>query len=134
METGFLHLHTTVGLLLIAYILLPFLILTLKNGNEGMAKVSVFINRVGMYILIIAFLTGGYLISQYEGYSIAWMIVVVLLLLVMFAMTGMISKPLKRVRDGSAIDEDHKKAKMFSFINAIAVLLILVLMYNPTLL
>ncbi|MFS1511821.1 hypothetical protein VQL36_05200 [Chengkuizengella sp. SCS-71B] len=132
--TGFLHLHTTVGLLLIAYILLPFLILTLKNGNEGIAKVSVFINRIGMYILIIAFLTGGYLISQFEGYSIAWMIVVVLLLLVMFAMTGMMSKPLKRARDGSAIDADHKKAKMFSFINAIAVLVILVLMYNPSLL
>ncbi|NBI28286.1 hypothetical protein [Chengkuizengella marina] len=128
------QLHTIVGLLLIAYIILPFLILSLKNGNEGLAKVSVFINRIGMYILIISFLTGGYLISQYEGYSIVWMIVVVLLILIMFAMTGMISKPLKRVRDRSAIDKDVKKAKIFSFINAIAVLIIIVLMYNPGLL
>ncbi|MDP5274418.1 hypothetical protein [Chengkuizengella axinellae] len=128
------YLHSTVGLLLIAYILLPFLITTLKNGSEEMAKVSVFINRVGMYILIVAFLSGGYLISQVEGITVPWMIVVILLLLVMFAMTGMISKPLKRVRDGSAIDSDHKKAKMFSFINAIALVFILVLMYNPTLL
>lgn len=129
----FLHVFSAVGL---GYFLLfPFLTSRLASSNEnraGLASGLAFFNRIGQYVLIVAFLTGGYLVSKYD-YSVPWMIAAVVLVLVMFAMTGMMSKPLKAIVGGDR-NATASKIQMFGAINAIALLLIIIIMVYPNLL
>ncbi|MDF2668872.1 MAG: hypothetical protein K0R67_1178 [Paenibacillus sp.] len=90
------------------------------------------LNRIGQYLLIVGFLTGGYMVSK-AGMSGAWMAAAIVLILVMFAMAGMMGGPLKRLKAGnSGTAESLKKLRTFSFIAAGAYVLLFVLMYNPT--
>lgn len=129
----FLHVFSAVGL---GYFLLfPFLTSRLASASDiraGLAAGLAFFNRIGQYVLIVAFLTGGYLVSKYN-LSVPWMVSSVVLVLVMFAMTGMMGKPLKAIAGGDN-NAPVKKIQLFGAINAIALLLIIILMVNRNLL
>jgi hypothetical protein len=96
----FVHLLASIGMGF--YLLLPFLVQRLEGRQNavlgGVAGVLVTANRVGQYLLILQFLTGGYMISKAD-YSYLWMVLTGIIFLAMAACAGMLGKPLKRFRD-----------------------------------
>ncbi len=120
------------------YLLLPFLSLRLGalsgSAQEGLVGGLFTANRIGQYLLVVQFLTGGYLISQGE-YSPAWMIVVIVLFVAAAALAGIMSKPMKvlmaNVKAGKSSAAEATKIKNFSFIIAVLMVVIIVLMNYP---
>lgn len=80
------------------YLLLPFIVSKMSSlslpAQEGSATSIRNFNLFAQIGLLIQFITGGYLMTQGE-YSVAWMTVVVVLIVALFAISGMMSKPLK---------------------------------------
>lgn len=64
------------------------------QAQSGAISIVRTLNRVAQFGLIVQLLTGGYLMTQ-GTYSIAWMIVVVVLLLAIAAFGGIMGKPLR---------------------------------------
>ncbi|HEY0827099.1 MAG TPA: hypothetical protein VGE40_03315 [Bacilli bacterium] len=120
------------------YLLLPFLFLRLgalsSSAQDGLVSGLFTANRIGQYLLVVQFLTGGYLISQGE-YSVAWMVVVIVLFVGAAALAGIMSKPMKALmanaKAGKASAAEAAKIKNFSFIIAILLVVIIVLMNYP---
>jgi len=136
-----LFLHVLGSLAVGFYLLLPFVAGKLAGLNPqaqvGYAKGIFGLNRIGQWLLIVQFLTGGYLISS-AGVSVRWMIVVIVLFVALGAMSGMIAGPLKRIiahggEGKAAAREDASKLSTFSTIASILVLALLVLMYYENL-
>jgi len=118
------------------YLLLPFLASRLaglrSEALAGYTRGMYVMNRVGQWLLIVQFLTGGYLISD-ANVSTAWIIAVIVLFVILGAMSGMIGGPLRRImkagEEGSAAAaKDVSKARTFSAIAAVMVLLETILM------
>ncbi|HZG57676.1 hypothetical protein [Paenibacillus sp.] len=134
-----LFLHVLGALTVGFYLLLPFVVSKLKGLNPqaqvGFARSIFGLNRVGQWLLIVQFLTGGYLISKYE-LSVAWMIVVIVLFVALGAVSGMIAGPLKRIiahggEGKAAAAKDASKLSAFSGAASLLVLVLLFLMYYP---
>jgi hypothetical protein len=123
------------------YLLLPFLVGRLGGkpdaGMSGFAGLLVTANRIGQYLLIVQFLTGGYLISQ-GSYSHVWSAVISLLFIGIAALAGMMGKPLKRLRDnfqkGQNAGTDAAKVRNFGVIIGILYFAMLIMMKYPDLL
>ena len=128
-------LHVLSAVTLGFYLLFPFLAARLKPASEpsGYAGFLRTLNRIGQFAVAAALLTGGSIVHNY-GYSTAWMVVIFLLIAAMFAMTGMMGKPLRAVAGGSGTEKETGKIRTFSVINALCLLVILVLMSFPHLL
>lgn len=120
--------HVLSALALIFYILLPFLAGGAVNKQTAVSLYRA--NRVGQYVLIIAFLSGGYMISK-ATYSTHWIITAIVLILVMFAMTGMASKPFKQMIAGDSTGKALRKLRTFTLIAGGSYVLLLVLMFGP---
>ncbi|WP_127582832.1 hypothetical protein [Paenibacillus koleovorans] len=131
MYDTFKWIHVISAIALLFYVIVPFL-----SGSAATPTTAAGLhrlNRIGQYILILAFLTGGYMVSR-AGLSGTWMAAAIVLILVMFAMAGMMGGPLKRLKSGSSGTSDHvRKLRTFSLVCAIAFIMLIVLMYNPTL-
>ncbi|AIQ12190.1 hypothetical protein [Paenibacillus durus] len=97
----FLHMIGT--LTLGFYLVLPFILGRTEKlssaAKEGSLSAIGAFNRVAQYGLVIQLLTGGYMMTKGE-YSVPWMIIVTLLLLAMFALGGIMSKPLRLAASG----------------------------------
>ena len=134
----FLHVFSAIGLGF--YLLLPFLAMKLGSltpaGQEGLASGVFRGNRIAQYVLVVQFLTGGYLVSQ-EDYSTAWIVVVVILFVGSAALAGIMSKPLENLigmaKAGQSSEADIDKVKNFSTIVAVLLVVIIILMSYPTL-
>ncbi|GIQ69848.1 hypothetical protein DUZ99_07300 [Xylanibacillus composti] len=131
--------HVLSAIVTLFYLLLPFLITSGLRAEGNRNKTFGFLvtgNRIGQYVLILVFLSGGYMSSK-AGVSIAWTIVATVLILAMFAMTGIMSKPLKSIRSGlldaQALGQAAGKARKLGWINALVLVVLVVLMLNPTL-
>ncbi|RKN85487.1 hypothetical protein [Paenibacillus ginsengarvi] len=120
--------HVLSALVLIFYILLPFLAGGAANRSTAIALSRG--NRIGQYILVLAFLSGGYMVSKAE-YSIPWMVIAVVLVLVMFAMTGMASKPFKALVKGDTAGGALRKLRVFTLISGVSYVLLLAMMLGP---
>lgn len=121
------------------YLLFPFLMLrtgklsaTAQEGYVSGLHVS---NRVGQYIFIVQFITGGYLISK-GAYSLAWIIIVIAVFVLLAALAGMMGKPLKRIieniKTGKETGPMVRKAILYSIIISISYLILIILMKYPT--
>jgi hypothetical protein len=103
----FLHMIGTLALGF--YLVLPFVLGRVEKlsapAREGTLSAIGGFNRFAQYGLVIQLLTGGYMMSQGE-YSVPWMIVVVVLLLAMFALGGIIGKPLRLAAAGMRENRD----------------------------
>ncbi len=121
------------------YLLLPFVAARLRKlapaAQSGFAGSLQSLNRFGQWLLVVQFLTGGYLISQYE-LSVLWMVVVIVLLIALGAVSGMLGGPLKRIAgaSGGAAESDISRTGAFSAIAAALVFVLLILMYFPEIL
>ncbi|GIP33708.1 hypothetical protein [Paenibacillus sp. J2TS4] len=130
----FLHLLGSIGMGF--YLLFPFLLM--KKGGEGLAQtIGNFYtaNRVGQILLIVQFLTGGYMISKFNN-STAWIIVVILLVVVIGGLTGMLGKKLKTVREAlssgkAAAEAGMGEVQTFSWLIALSFLVMVILMSYP---
>lgn len=131
--------HVLSAVLLGFYLFVPWLLLRLGKQSaavqEGTVRTVSLLNRIGQYVLVLAFLSGGYLVSKYNSSGV-WMILAIVLILVMFALSGIMSKPLKRigeaVANGREASEDLRLAQVLGTVNALVFLLILIIMNFPT--
>ncbi|AJY76002.1 hypothetical protein [Paenibacillus beijingensis] len=132
----FLHVLGAVGMGF--YVVLPFLTARASKlaggGQEGLAEGLLLGNRIAQYFLIVQLLTGGYLISQ-EEYSVAWIVIVLVLFLAIAALSGISGKPLKRIisslRSGQSASASIARVRMFSILILVIYIVLLYLMTSP---
>jgi len=137
----FLHILSAIGMGF--YFMLPFL--TFRFGKDGHSTPVVFAqslvtgNRIGQVLLIVQLLTGGYLIGKLKDtyhFTVAWMIVVIVLLLLIGALSGMFGSVLRRIVKNLQVNQpeptsDAAKAKRFSCLIALFMLFIIIMMVYP---
>lgn len=133
----FLHVLGSIGMGF--YLFLPFLTRRLdsvsKPSQLGYVQGLHSAGKIGQYLLILQFITGGYLIGKGD-YSLAWLIVSIVVFLIISALTGILGANLKRmIKDLQAGKEassaDRSKIKMFGMLTGIFFLVIIFLMKNP---
>lgn len=132
----FLHVLGAVGMGF--YIVLPIMVGRASKlagvGQGGLAEGLLSANRIAQYFLIVQLLTGGYLMSQAD-YSVAWMVIVILLFLGIAALGGIVSKPLKRVvssiQEGQSATAHINKARVMSLIILVLYIVIIYFMKFP---
>ncbi|KTD85700.1 MULTISPECIES: hypothetical protein [Paenibacillus] len=129
----FLHMIGTLALGF--YLVLPFIIGRAEKlspaAKEGTLSAVTGFNRFAQYGLVIQLLTGGYMMTKGE-YSVAWMIIIVVLLLAMFALGGIMSKPLRLAAAGIRENRDVKaetgKLRTLSALLSVSLLLMVFFM------
>lgn len=132
----FLHLFGAIGMGF--YIVLPIMIGRASKlagvGQEGLADGLLTANRIAQYFLILQLLTGGYLISKAD-YTIAWMVIVVVVFLAIGAVGGIIAKPLKLVvssiKAGQSATSHINKARIMSIIILLLYIVMIYIMKFP---
>lgn len=125
----FLHIVGTLGLGF--YLVLPFVLGSVSKlslaAQEGTVSAVKTLNRYAQIALVIQLLTGGYMISKGD-YSVAWMVVVVILFLAIGAFSGILAKPLRlaleAIRQNNKITAQASKLTTLSAALSICVLLI----------
>lgn len=140
MEKAVLFLHLVASIGMGFYLLLPFLVRPLGGpqhaGLAGYAGVLAAANRIGMYLLVLQLLTGGYLLRLVD-YSMLWLILIVLVFLAVAAFTGMLAKPLKRYRDavhqGKSGIAEYGRIRLFTILAGAFFLVMVFLMKYPEL-
>ena len=113
----------------------PFIANRLKTSSvatqEGILSSMSIANRIGQVMLIVQFLSGGYLMT-FGDYSVLWMVLVVVVFLLIGAFSGMMGSALKKsltAAIGNKKDEvSLDKVKLFSIMTFIAYIVIVVLM------
>ncbi|MEB3100529.1 hypothetical protein [Ferviditalea candida] len=121
------------------YLVLPFLFARSAGmeaqARQGLVEGVYAAHRIGQFLLIAQFLTGGYLISQAK-YSVMWMALAIVLFLAVSAVTGIAGSRMKRFiqsmkagKDGAA---QFASAKTLSSIAAIILLVTIIVMVYPT--
>lgn len=138
MDNAMLFLHVLGAVGMGFYIVLPIMIGRASKlaglGQGGLAEGLLSANRIAQYFLILQLLTGGYLMSQAD-YSVAWMVIVILLFLGIAALGGIISKPLKLVvasiQDGKSATAHIGKARVLSIIVLVLYIAIIYFMMFP---
>jgi len=125
----FLHVLSAVSIGF--YAVFPFLIIRLGKLTEatrdGFAASLALMNRIGQYVVIVAIFTGGYLLSD-ANLSGGWMTIVLILVAIMLAMSGIMAKSLKDATKGEM--QGLSKAQLLSWINTICLVIILLFMVN----
>lgn len=120
------------------YLLLPFIVAKISTlslpAQEGSASAIRSFNVFAQFGLLVQFITGGYLMSQGD-YSVAWMIIVIVLIIALFAISGMMTKPLKQaiasIKQNKDISAETSKLRMMSSLVAVCLLVMTFLMvYN----
>lgn len=140
MEKAILFLHLVASMGMGFYLLLPFLVGrlggTVSQSQAGYAGFLASANRIGMYLLVVQLLTGGYLL-QTADYSILWMVLIVLVFLAVAAFTGMMVKPLRRYKEaalqGKSGAAEFSRIRLFSTLTGACFLIIIFLMKYPEL-
>ncbi|WP_313640110.1 hypothetical protein [Paenibacillus sp.] len=129
----FLHMIGTLALGF--YLVLPFILGRAEKlssaAKEGTLSAVTGFNRFAQYGLVIQLLTGGYMMTKGD-YSVAWMIIIVVLLLAMFALGGIMSKPLRLAAAGIRENRDVKaetgKLRTLSALLSVSLLLMVFFM------
>lgn len=120
------------------YMLLPFFAGRLASYSStvqvGFLRGLFLFNRVGQYILIAQFITGGYLISK-KPYHVVWIVLVIVIFIIVGALAGMMARPMKRMRadlESGRKEGNHlQKIKVYSWLIAIGVLVLIIMMVFP---
>jgi hypothetical protein len=118
--------HILCSVYLIFYFLLPFM--AGGAANRQTAKGLHLMNRIGQYILVLELISGGYMVMKGD-YHLAWVISALLLILIMFAMTGMSSKPFKQLLAGEPSEQPIRKIRIYSLIAGVAYLILMTMMF-----
>jgi len=134
----FLHVLGAVGMG--TYLIMPMLAGQFRKisgaAQEGLASGLMAGGRIGQMALVVQLLTGGYLISQMgSDYTVAWMIVVLVLFLAIGALSGIVQKPVRQIaelsREGKDASGPIGKLRTLSAIILILFLVVMWLMKDP---
>jgi len=117
------------------YLVLPFILGRAEKlspaAKEGTLSAIGGFNRFAQYGLVIQLLTGGYMMTKGD-YSVAWMIIIVVLLLAMFALGGIMSKPLRLasagMRENRDVSAETGKLRTLSALLSVSLLLMVFFM------
>ncbi|QJD83955.1 DUF2269 family protein [Cohnella herbarum] len=130
----FLHIVGAVGMGV--YAIMPFVVGKFKQlsgtAQEGLATGLISGGRVGQYALVLQLLTGGYLISNSDAgdYTVAWMVVVIVIFVALGALSGIVQAPLKRIAAASVNGENASSSiSRVQTISAIIFILFLVIIW-----
>ena len=131
-----LHLLGAIGMGF--YLLLPFLVMRMQGmtagGKAGLAGGLAAANRWGQILLLVQLLTGVFLAAR-DGVSTPWIVVVIVVLVLIGAVTGMLGKPLRQLRTenqtAAAVQEQLRKVQLFGWIAFALFLVMILLMYYP---
>lgn len=129
----FLHMIGTLALGF--YLVLPFILGRTEKlspaAKEGTLNAIGGFNRFAQYGLVIQLLTGGYMMTKGD-FSVPWMIIVVVLLLAMFALGGIMSKPLRLasagMRENRDVSAETGKLRTLSALLSVSLLLMVFFM------
>lgn len=113
------------------YLVLPFVFAKVNKlslpAQEGTVSLVSSLNRYAQIGLIIQLLTGGYMVGK-GGYSVPWMVVIVLLFLIIGALSGMMGKPLRvalqNIKQKSNVQAQFGKLRTLSTVLSLAVIVI----------
>lgn len=134
-----LFLHLLGSIVMGFYLLLPFVVGKVArisgDTRKGYLSALKLINTIAQFVLIVQFLTGGYLMSHGD-YSVAWMVATTVLIILIGAFSGMLGRPMKRIINASvdSSSSDVNRIRLFSILVAISYLLIVIIMADPTIL
>ncbi len=129
-----IHYVTAMGLFF--YVFLPFFLtgLNKRENPEKHLNGLILSNRIGQLLLVVQLVSGGGMLHLYE-LSVLWIIVTFVLLIGLGAATGILGKNLKRLRDNFSTEGALiRKVSLLSWISLACFLLIVVIMYEPSLL
>lgn len=113
------------------YLVLPFIFAKVNKlsipAQEGTVSLISSLNRFAQIGLVVQLLTGGYMVGKGK-FSIAWMVVVVVLFLIIGALSGMMGKPLRlalqNIKQKNNVQAHLGKLKMLSTVLSITVIVI----------
>jgi Na+-transporting methylmalonyl-CoA/oxaloacetate decarboxylase gamma subunit len=135
--------HVIFAILLLVYLFFPAMIRRASSmpteKQASQLKGIIMMNRLGQAALALAFLSGGYMIGKvFDAYSILWLIVTILLVLIIGAMGGMMARPLRQWKENAGQSTDasaqQKKASTFGMIAAFSSAAIIIIMLYPNIL
>ncbi|MFE5318826.1 hypothetical protein ACFQ88_08960 [Paenibacillus sp. NPDC056579] len=133
----FVYLHVLSAILMGVYLMFPFLSMRIQaltgSAQFGFLSVLFAANRAGQLALVIALLSGGYLVSK-QPYSVVWMVLAVVLFLALGGVTGALGSAMRKALDdpsGSKIKDHIGKIKSTSVVSGILFFLIVTLMKFP---
>ncbi|WP_025716683.1 hypothetical protein [Paenibacillus sp. 1-18] len=129
----FLHMIGTLALGF--YLVLPFLVGKIGSlspaAQEGMVSAVQLLNRIAQFALIILLVSGIFLTIG-GPYSVAWIVIVLVLFLAISAIGGIMGKPLRlaleALRNNQPINGYIGKMRTFSTLLAVFLILITFLM------
>lgn len=118
------------------YLLLPFVVGKIDklapSVQEGTISAVQLLNRLAQFALILVLVSGIYMIFAWGSYTVAWIVVVLLLFLAISGMAGAMGKPLRlsleAIRNQQPITQYAGKMRMFSTLIAVFLILITFLM------
>lgn len=118
------------------YLLLPFVLGKIDRMTpavqEGTLSAVQLLNRLAQFALILVLVSGVYMIVAWNSYSVAWIVVVVLLFLAISGIAGAMGKPLRlsleAIRNQQPMTQYAGKMRMFSTLLAVFLILITFLM------
>ncbi|NHN31549.1 hypothetical protein [Paenibacillus agricola] len=121
----FVFLHVLSAIMMGIYLMMPFLSMRIQvltgHAQFGFVSVLFALNRTGQMALIIALLSGGYLVSK-SPHSLAWLIATIVIFLALGAITGVLGGAMRKSLSepsGSKIQEHLGKIKSMSVISGI---------------
>ncbi|MGZ9583225.1 hypothetical protein [Paenibacillus marinisediminis] len=139
MWQAFMLVHILGAVMMGFYAIAPFMTGKLKTSSpavqEGVLSTMSQANRIGQIALVVQLLTGGYLMSSGESYSVLWMMLIVIVFVIVGAFSGMMGSAIQKGltsakgnrTDNAALD----KVKLFSSLAFVSYIVIIVLMvYN----
>jgi hypothetical protein len=135
--------HVVFAIVLLVYLFFPAMVRRAASlpadKQVSQLKGIMMMNRLGQAALALAFLSGGYMIGKvFDAYSMLWLIVTLLLVLIIGAMGGMMARPLRQWRENAGNQADasvqQKKAATFGMIAAFASAAIIIIMLYPNIL
>ncbi|MFD0679533.1 MULTISPECIES: hypothetical protein [unclassified Paenibacillus] len=137
MHNLFVYLHVLSAILMGVYLMFPFLSMRIEAlsgaAQVGFLNVLYATNRSGQLALVIALLSGGYLVSK-SGFSVAWMIVAVVLFLALGGLTGVLGSAMRKALaddNGSSVKAHIGKIKKISVISGVIFFLLVTMMKFP---
>ncbi|WP_341281283.1 hypothetical protein [Paenibacillus sp. FSL H8-0537] len=138
MTQTFLYIHVLSAVLMGFYLVLPLLAFKISaqlevQGKKSQLELLFSLNRFGQLAVVIAFLSGGYLVSQAE-YPTLWWILAILLLLAIAAVGGILGSNMRKVirdSDASEILKRMGKIRSLSVFACLLYFLMITLMLFP---
>jgi hypothetical protein len=121
----FLFLHVLSAMMMGIYLMMPFLSMRIQvlTGDAQFGFVSVLsaLNRTGQLGLVIALLSGGYMVSK-SPHSPAWLIATIVIFLALGAVTGVLGGAMRKSLvepTGAKIQGNLGKIKSMSVISGV---------------